>query len=288
MTGRATAVSGSDRIDASSGYLSAAVRRRHFVKRSASTMGCAFSYSGYDVIRKNIVFVNWRNRHNRRLPMKPSKPKIVDFRQAQENLRGSLRQGMLDAAAGLLAEEGPSALTVRRVADAVNCSTTLLYTLFGGKDGLANELYLEGFARLKAEFEKNSSNSSHKSRQKGFARILAYAQIYHAYAKRNPSYYKVMFGDAIAGFVPPLESRNRAWESLAVLIDAFDECMKNGTLPPSDPTAAARLLWAAMHGATSLELKGYYLKTERADELFNAAVNAVLRSLQIAPDQPRK
>jgi AcrR family transcriptional regulator len=78
-------------------------------------------------------------------------------------------------------------------------------------------------------------------------------------------------------------SRNQAWESLAVLIDTFDACMKNGSLPPSDPTAAARLLWAAMHGAISLELKGYYLKTERADELFNTAVDAILRALQIGP-----
>jgi hypothetical protein len=123
--------------------------------------------------------------------------------------------------------------------------------------------------------------SQRKRGQKGLARVIAYAQIYHEYAKRNQSYYMVMFGDAIAGFVPPVESRNKAWESLAVLIDAFEECMKDGTLPPSNPTAAARLLWSAMHGATSLELKGYYLKTERADELFNASVNAVLQSLQM-------
>ena len=83
-----------------------------------------------------------------------------------------------------------------------------------------------------------------------------------------------------------MESRKQAWESLAVLIEAFEECMQNGSLPPSNPTAAARLLWAAMHGAISLELKGYYLKTERADELFNAALHAVLRSLQVGPGEP--
>ncbi|HJV74456.1 MAG TPA: hypothetical protein VJ654_09560, partial [Noviherbaspirillum sp.] len=48
----------------------------------------------------------------------------IDFRQAQEDLRGKLRQGMLDAATRLLTDEGPAALTVRRVAEAVNCSTT--------------------------------------------------------------------------------------------------------------------------------------------------------------------
>jgi AcrR family transcriptional regulator len=212
-----------------------------------------------------------------------TKPKIVDFRQGQEELHRSLRQGMLDAATRLLTEEGPAALTVRKVAEAVNCSTTLLYSLFGGKDGLSNALYLEGFARLKAEFASNSAQLAETESQVGLQRLNALARIYHQYAKQNPSYYMVMFGDAIAGFVPPVESRNQAWESLAVLIDAFDECMQAKVLPHSSSTAAARLLWAAMHGAISLELKGYYLKTERADELFNAAVQAVLRSLQVGP-----
>jgi AcrR family transcriptional regulator len=208
----------------------------------------------------------------------------IDFRQAQEDLRATLRQGMLDAATRLLTEEGPAAMTVRRVAEAVNCSTTLLYSLFGGKDGLANELYLEGFARLREEFIAASAQASKKkSDQDGLARLLLHARVYHQYAKRNPSYYMVMFGDAIAGFVPPVESRKQAWESLAALIESFDHAMQNGSLPPSNPTAAARLLWAAMHGAVSLELKGYYLKTERANELFDAAVNAVLRSLQMGP-----
>ncbi len=210
----------------------------------------------------------------------------IDFRQAQEDLRSTLRQGMLDAATRLLTEEGPSALTVRRVADAVNCSTTLLYSLFGGKDGLANELYLEGFARLKGEFLAAASQSP-ANKGDGLERLRLHARVYHQYARNNPSYYMVMFGDAIAGFVPPVESRKQAWESLAALIDAFDECMKNGTLPPSNPTAAARLLWAAMHGAVSLELKGYYLKTERADELFNAAVEAVLLSLKTATPEKK-
>lgn len=219
--------------------------------------------------------------------MKSRKTPVVDFRQAQEELRSTLRQGMLDAATRLLTEEGPSALTVRRVADAVNCSTTLLYSLFGGKDGLANELYLEGFARLKEEFRAASEPATRRKADKddrdGLGPLRQHARIYHQYAKHNPSYYMVMFGDAIAGFVPPVESRKKAWESLQALIDTFDACMKSGALPPSNPTAAARLLWAAMHGAVSLELKGYYLKTERADELFDAAVNAVLRSLQMGP-----
>lgn len=208
-----------------------------------------------------------------------TKPKVVDFRQGQEELRDSLRQGMLDAATRLLLEEGAAALTVRKVAEAVNCSTTLLYSLFGGKDGLSNALYLEGFARLKQGFIAYESKLAPAQKATGIDRIWVYATNYHDYARRNPSYYTVMFGDAIAGFVPPLESRLAAWESFTPLIAEFERCMQEGNLPSSSPSAAARLLWAAMHGVISLELKGYYLKKEHSDELYSAAVRAVLYSL---------
>lgn len=210
----------------------------------------------------------------------PANTGPVDFRQAQEALRGTVRQGMLEAATRLLVEEGPAALTVRRVADAVNCSTTLLYSLFGGKDGLSNELYLEACARLKAELETATTSQKKNTRHDGLDVIRTHARAYHQFAKRNPSYYMVLFGDAIAGFVPPVESRKTGRESLTVVEEAFKQCMQDGTLPPSNPTTAARLLWAAMHGVVSLELKGFYLKTERAEELFDTAVDAVLLALK--------
>lgn len=214
-----------------------------------------------------------------------STSKVVDFRQSQEELKLSLRQGMLDAASRLLVEQGAAALTVRKVAEAVNCSTTLLYSIFGGKDGLSNALYLEGFARFKQDFADFQSKLSSqlsgqpKLQAQGIDRLWLYAASYHEYARRNPSYYMVMFGDAIAGFVPPLESRMAAWESFTPLIAEFEHCMQDGSLPASNPGMAARLLWSAMHGVISLELKGYYLKKEHSDELYRAAVRAVLYSL---------
>ena len=46
--------------------------------------------------------------------MKSTKSGVVNFRQAQGELRDTLRQGMLEAATRLLSDEGPAALTVRR------------------------------------------------------------------------------------------------------------------------------------------------------------------------------
>src|SRR4051812_28581588 len=58
------------------------------------------------------------------------------------------RETLLDAALRLLEERGPGALRVRDVAAAAEQSTMGVYTHFGSKQGLLEELYLHGFRRL--------------------------------------------------------------------------------------------------------------------------------------------
>lgn len=73
---------------------------------------------------------------------------VTAYQQAQRQGQGVVRDVILDAAKRLLVGEGPGALTVRRISAEVGCSTKVIYTLFGGKDGLSEALWLEGFARF--------------------------------------------------------------------------------------------------------------------------------------------
>jgi len=204
-------------------------------------------------------------------------PEKIDFKQAQEQLRQELKRGMLDAASLLLEQEGAASLTVRRVASAVNCSTTLLYALFGRKNGLSNALYLEGFQRLQAQFDALKLKSAFEQQTpEEQLWLLAYA--YQEFARANPSYYMIMFGDAIAGFIPENAARETAWESFQSLSASFELALEERKLT-INPTYAARLLWAAMHGVLSLELKAYYLKQAQADALYKNAVRAVLSDI---------
>src|SRR5207248_521667 len=57
-------------------------------------------------------------------------------------------RAILGAASRILSEEGAGALTVRRIASEAGCSTMGLYSRFGGKDGVVDELYVEGFREL--------------------------------------------------------------------------------------------------------------------------------------------
>ena len=128
------------------------------------------------------------------------KPMVTDYRREREESREALRLGILDAAGRLLAQEGPQALSMRRVAREVNASTQVLYTMFGGKDGLANELFLEGFERL------TGAHGAGPRSEDPLRRLYERAEAYFENALANPNYYRVMFFDAIPGFRPSEET----------------------------------------------------------------------------------
>ncbi len=73
---------------------------------------------------------------------------VTAYAKARDRGSEAMHRALLDTASRLLVKEGPQALTMRRVAAAAGCSTTVLYTTFGGKSGIAEALYREGFARF--------------------------------------------------------------------------------------------------------------------------------------------
>src|SRR5829696_3246868 len=113
--------------------------------------------------------------------------------------RASLRRLLLDTASSLLDQEGPDALTMRRIASEAGCSTSVLYTMFGGKAGIAEALWTEGFERLSAALAATTADHP-------LERLGAMGRAYRANALANRSYYTIMFQRPIPGFEPSPEA----------------------------------------------------------------------------------
>ncbi|MBP0454894.1 TetR/AcrR family transcriptional regulator [Kitasatospora sp. RG8] len=196
------------------------------------------------------------------------------FARAQARGEEALRAAMLDVAAGLLVTEGPGALSMRRLATAADCSTTVLYRLFGAKEGIAAALYREGFARLRRRLEAVPRGEDPGEY------LAAIGRAYRANALEEPNFYRVMHGEAIPGFVPDEASRAAAATSLDVLREAARAAVEAGVLRAgSDVDEITDTLWAASHGVISLELGGHFpggLGEQRFRTLTRAAVVAFL------------
>ncbi|HEX2361410.1 MAG TPA: TetR/AcrR family transcriptional regulator [Jiangellaceae bacterium] len=164
--------------------------------------------------------------------------------------KAALRRLLLDTASTLLEREGPDALTMRRIASEAGCSTTVLYTMFGGKTGIAEDLWREGFERLTATLDAATGSDP-------LERLAAIGRAYRDNALANRSYYAVMFQRPIPGFEPSPEAYEASRQSLRTLADAVADCIRAGIFRAEDPKHIAGVLWAATHGAVSLELAGY-------------------------------
>jgi AcrR family transcriptional regulator len=154
------------------------------------------------------------------------------------------RETLLEAALGLLEERGPGALRIRDLSEAVGKSTMGVYTHFGSKQGLLEQLYLHGFSRL--EDRLRTVPFAGQARRE----LLAFALAYREFALGNEALYGLMFERATPDFVPSDNSRMAGLKTFEMLVQRIA-----GWRPAlADAAASAHLVWAAMHGLVSIEL----------------------------------
>lgn len=154
---------------------------------------------------------------------------------------------LVEAAARLLAEGGPEAVSVRRVATEVGVSTRAVYSLFGSRDDLLAELARRGFQGLHREL------TTHAASDDPLADLRALGEAYRRSAAARPNLYPAMFQwtPATGGSAGTAESE-RTFE---ILESTAARCVDAGLLA-GDPLSLARQLWALTHGLVLLEAQG--------------------------------
>jgi AcrR family transcriptional regulator len=190
-----------------------------------------------------------------------------------------LRRNAFEVASQLLMHEGAGALTVRRIAQELDCSTKVIYTLFGNKDGLANELYREGYARLRHAL----GQASHAADPALY--LAAVGQAYWEFALANPSYYGVMFGGAIPDFVPDDASMNAMRASLVEIVQMVRQYIDQGSIPAGEPVIITQSFWTLLHGIVSLKLIGHFINPSHAQTVLDFSLGAWLAGL-LHPTKP--
>jgi AcrR family transcriptional regulator len=198
---------------------------------------------------------------------------ITNYRAAQDLHQQTLRQGILDDASNLLMGEGPTALSMRRVAQLVGCSTTVLYTMFGSKQGLIDELYLRGFDMLRQAIESVPNPDNPREY------ILALCYACRNFALANPAYYSVMFLKVIPEYTPSDANRWLGIESFKLLVQAVQDCTIPESTITSEAWETARIIWATFHGHVALELVGYFNVCEPPLPRFERGLQALIDGL---------
>lgn len=185
--------------------------------------------------------------------------------ERMERQRTILREEVAEAAIELAEENGWSYVSIRRIAEAIEYSTTKIYDLFENKDHLVLELLRRGFDMLAVQLEQ-----SRKSNADPFDQILAVTNAYCQFAWNNGAYYRIMYGmDGVPFGV------KETWQEGLRIGDIVQETLKL-LLPFENDEQLEQhvyILWGTLHGICSIFLAGrLYGGKEQAEKLVKQAV----------------
>jgi hypothetical protein len=114
---------------------------------------------------------------------------------------------------------------------------------------------------------------------------------YRRFAVANPALYSLMF-ERVVGFDPAPELRAEVLETtFSPILEAVRVAMDRGAIRAESTLVAAYTLWAAAHGAVSLELthsapqplSGWlFERRDTGEDIFRQAIDTALRGLKPA------
>lgn len=188
----------------------------------------------------------------------------MSSRERREREKSHVRAKIMDAARRLFAEEGYEAVSMRRIAEAIEYSPTAIYGHFEDKAALLREICREDFAALAVVFNELAAVAD------PVQRIGRIGEAYVAFAVKYPNHYRLMFmtkRPMVELEEQILARRGRPeLDAYAFLLAAVKQAIAEGRVRPGvegDADLFTQTLWAGVHGVASIEI------THNCDKWFN-------------------
>ncbi|NUW03421.1 TetR-like C-terminal domain-containing protein [Streptomyces sp. CAI 127] len=178
----------------------------------------------------------------------------------------AVKERLVECATEMLATLPRESVSVRAVAAAAGASTTAVYSLFGGKDGLIGAVRARAVAGLFGDV------SAVRVSADPLADLYALAVAYRRWGCGHRHLYTMLFG-GVQAFDPSGEVG--AGDPIRPLLAAIDRALTASVLA-GDATAIALSVWGTLHGLVTLELAGA-LDAVTADAAFHSSIHATLR-----------
>jgi AcrR family transcriptional regulator len=199
-------------------------------------------------------------------------------RRTRERL--ALHDKILDAARDLFVREGYEAVSMRRIAEAIEYTAPTIYTHFKDKAELLRTLCRKDFGAL------SEGLVALNQIEDPVRRIVALGHAYIRFAVEHPHHYRFMFMTPLPPEVEPEAEDLAAMQDpnidgYAALCHACSQAIARGMIREehSDPELVAQAMWAAVHGVASLQIthaQDPCVKLRPAHELAHAIVTSMM------------
>jgi AcrR family transcriptional regulator len=198
---------------------------------------------------------------------------------------GNLKEALLQAALGLIAEKGAAGFTFADAARMAGVSPAAPYRHFRDRDELLSNIAQRGFE----QFEQALTLAWDDGRPDTVTAFERVGKAYLAFAREEPAFYSAMFESGLPTDVSP--ALQAAAERAFAVIRAAAERLA-ALAPPGMPRPPALMMalhiWSMSHGVASLFARGDAARRRlpmSAEELLEAEVLIYLRGLGFPTDR---
>jgi AcrR family transcriptional regulator len=174
----------------------------------------------------------------------------MGVQERRSRQKETLRREILDAARDLFARDGYENVSMRRIAEKIEYSPTTIYLHFKDKAELLHHVCEDMFGQLADQLERVGKGASDP--------VAALRQTLRAYVDfglRNPQHYRVVFMMPAEYTDMPAEEYFRVSQggrAFRTLGRAVESCVQAGRFGASGIARTTQILWAGVHGVTSL------------------------------------
>lgn len=200
----------------------------------------------------------------------------VQARKARQQLR--LRRRILRAARDLFVRHGYESTSMRRIAEKIEYSPTTIYLHFKDKAELLECLCEETFAVLVQKLEGVLATM-----RDPLEMLRAGLRAYVDFGLEYPNHYRLTMltphphGLHDHDYLRPDSMGFRAFQ---ILCSGVRAALAAGRLKPLEVTAVSQMLWAGVHGITSLLIVHPRFPWADRDALINGTIDALLAGLR--------
>lgn len=189
-------------------------------------------------------------------------------------LKEETRINILKAAFDIVKTEGWQALSMRKIADAIEYTAPIIYEYFANKEAIILELTRQGYLKLAKKLQE--AKDKHTSPAKQLEEMWL---TYWNFAFANKELYQIMFGinaSCSCEMVNKLPEAECPWDIIA---DSIGKLMNIEDMESEVICTKYYTFWSVVHGLVSINLVDRGNSDEINKQVLRDAITGIIRSI---------
>ena len=189
---------------------------------------------------------------------------------------GNLKEEFITIAMDFIAKEDGEKLTLKVLSDATGTSRSAIYKHFKNKDALIETIIEKGFDKFDVETTPYLKNESKAL----VDRFYLTGKLYVEFARNNPNLYRLLFGKKYAHIREEILSiKDKDCSGFSALQKTVEDGQKQGVLKKENSYRQAIVIWATMHGISSLIIDGFMDVEDMYEEIYDTIFETLLTGM---------